>query len=180
MQSFNKRAKNIDISKQERHCCNQTMFKTSMQYCEAYCQKSSLKLRLSINCHKKCDTKLWQIYRRWWLTQDIIWFGIFHFQSINFFVHICSLSEKKILGGDNFFGTYVHYRRENLWAVINFLGTFVHDIWENNFGRWCVAGVWGTTEVRICCPSSSSSVWVSSRRFLCVNCTFLAAYSMAI
>ena len=154
MQSFNKSAKNIDISKQERHCCNQTMFKTYMQYCEAYCQKCSPNLRLSINCHKKWNTRLWQIYLRWWLTQDIIWFGIFHFQSINFFVHICSLSEKKFLGGDNFFGTYVHYRRENLWAVINFLGTFVHDIWENNFGWWCVAGVWGTTEVRICCPSS--------------------------
>ena len=119
MQSFNKSAKNIDISKQERHCCNQTMFKTYMQYCEAYCQKCSPNLRLSINCHKKWNTRLWQIYLRWWLTQDIIWFGIFHFQSINF---LC---------------TFVPYRRKIFWVVIIFLA-LMFIIGEKTCGRWLI------------------------------------------
>ena len=122
------------------------MFKTYMHYCEAYCQKCSLKVRLSINCHKKCDTRLWQIYRRWWLTQDIIWCGIFHFRSINYL-------RENLWAVIKFVGYLCSWcLREQFWVVINVLGTIVHDIWESNFEWWCLAGVWGTTEVKICCP----------------------------
>ena len=49
-----------------------------------------------------------------------------------FFWHIFSSSERKIVGGDYFLGTFVHYLRENLWAVINLLDTYIDDI--DNFG----------------------------------------------
>ena len=87
----------LTSQRREDNTYNQTMFKTYMQYCEpdsVYCQKSSLKLNMSINCHKNCDARLWQIYRGWWLTQCIIWSGIFHSRCIIFWAHLFIIWEK--------------------------------------------------------------------------------------